>query len=437
MVIKLFMECAMKNKSNSRKQNKKKIARYDCIHNGLTSCYYSDSTYYNRKCPGNIFCHYYQQFHSNPVFLHFNLSNNQITINVILRDVKLTDFELSYKSHYAYFKCRNIDHIIIKLDIKFLRFESYICFIFGDKQGEIRKIKNNISIQLKNNRYVERILDLPYAKLPKLICIKSSYKDENLEYKIELLMPKKYVFDQILLLKRNKSDRTKEKEPIHKTVKIPNVSKEPIRNSALSDNKQTSHCTEEKRKPATIEIGITAIVISDNRKCIYNEHSLYDVVANIRIADSDGKIILHKIPAAYCEDCDSYFVLKEDFEIAKKIGVILCPVIDKRSYTMDKKYKIKNNSQKESRIHQLGYNVQKGNNYTMEQRQVVLANIIENTNITTHEIMSLIKRCINQHQKQANYAEAVKCWSHDYDFMSSYKKGDMKEVIIEKIKMGR
>ncbi len=83
----------------------------------------------------------------------------------------------------------------------------------------------------------------------------------------------------------------------------------------------------------------------------------------------------------------------------------------------------------------MGYNVQKGFGLTNNQREIILANIVENTNITKHEISSHIQRCINQHKKQQNYKDAVQCWQHDYEFVSNYKHGDLPEVIIEKIKM--
>lgn len=189
-------------------------------------------------------------------------------------------------------------------------------------------------------------------------------------------------------------------------------------------------------KKYTTVIGVTAIVINDNRKCIHDSHNIIDVEAIIRIAKPDGKIINHTVQAAYCEECNMYFLLKTELKTAKSIGVLLCQIIDKNTYINDIKSN-KVNSNNESRIHQLGYNVQKGFGYTDKQRETILANIIENTDISKHEITSLLQRCINQHKNQQNYQEAVKCWKHDYEFISSYKHDDMPEVIIEKIKMGR
>lgn len=184
------------------------------------------------------------------------------------------------------------------------------------------------------------------------------------------------------------------------------------------------------------EVGITAIVLSDNRKCTNNNHTIVDLNATLRIAQPDGKVINHTIPAAYCEICDTYFVLKKDYRDAKMYGTILCPIIDMTEQTINKKG-ITTLSTSESRIHQLGYNVKRGNGYTKEQRQLILANILENTNISRHEIESCILRPMMQHKNQVNYSDAVLAWKQDLEFVKNYKSGDIPEVVIDKIIIGR
>lgn len=183
-------------------------------------------------------------------------------------------------------------------------------------------------------------------------------------------------------------------------------------------------------------VGITTIVLNDNRKCTNNNHSITDLNAKIRIAKSNGEVTIFNIPAAYCKECDTYFVLKRDYKAAKLCGKILCPIID-LTREGEQKYKGKNPISSESRIHQLGYNVQRGSNYTREQREVILANIIENTNISKHEIESCIIRPMMQHKNQPNYADAVLAWQQDLEFVKSYKHGDIPEVIVDKIIVGK
>lgn len=206
-------------------------------------------------------------------------------------------------------------------------------------------------------------------------------------------------------------------------------------NISIMDNTIKKESKSSSGKNNEQKVGITAIVLSDNRKCLNNNHIIKDMKATIRIVNSNGQIVNYSIPCAYCSICDLYFVFKIDYNKAKAQGVILCPVIDRTQKYLQKQAK-KSNQFKESRIHQLGYNVKKGSNYTLEQRQIILANIIENTDISKHEIISCISRPMKQHQNQIAYAEAVACWEKDLEFVNQYKKGNLPEVIINRVIIG-
>lgn len=87
----------------------------------------------------------------------------------------------------------------------------------------------------------------------------------------------------------------------------------------------------------------------------------------------------------------------------------------------------------ESRIHKMGYNVRKDVGYTDMQRHVILANIIENTNIARHEILSVIDTGIARHKNKSTHQHAIQCWISDREFVADYKTGDMPEVLIDKM----
>lgn len=213
------------------------------------------------------------------------------------------------------------------------------------------------------------------------------------------------------------------------------ISKDPLVNQPIKKTKKVNNIPVKKNKRNINEVGITAIVLNDNRKCTNNNHKIIDINATLRIAKSDGTVMNYTVPAAYCEICDTYFVLKKDYKTAKAQGVILCPIID-----MTKKVNLRTQkflSTSESRIHQLGYNVRQGNGYTKEQRQLILANILENTNISRHEVESCILRPMKQHRNQNNYADAVKAWEQDLEFVRSYQIGDIPEVLVNKLIIGK
>lgn len=181
--------------------------------------------------------------------------------------------------------------------------------------------------------------------------------------------------------------------------------------------------------------GVTAIVLTNNRKCTNDKHELIDMKGTCKVAKPNGAVIDIVFPAAYCKTCDKYFVLKRDFAEMKQHGSLLCLVEDyTKKYTTGNVTMWGNN---ESIIHMLGYNVSKVYNYTYAQRCTILANILENTKITAQEIMSIIDISIARHKNQWNYSDAVKKWKEDRRFVEQYKIGDKPEVRIGKIIIGK
>lgn len=196
-----------------------------------------------------------------------------------------------------------------------------------------------------------------------------------------------------------------------------------------SINNETSNFQNELIKNNFV---VKAIVLSNNRKCIFNNHKMQDIIAKINIVTKNGKIKLISLPCVYCDICTTYYVLKEDYKRAKEQGVLLCSVDDRiTNFSQNGKNTQYTNS--ESQIHKMGYNVRKDNGYTDIQRHIILANIIENTIITKHEIISIIDAGIARHRYQKSYQNAVQCWIEDREFITTYKIGDIPEVLIDNV----
>ena len=182
---------------------------------------------------------------------------------------------------------------------------------------------------------------------------------------------------------------------------------------------------------------VKAIVLSHNRKCVYEEHTLESIKAIIRVLTPNNKVIDIKIPSAHCKECNQYLILKSDFKTIKQKGILLCRVIDETPEYIAK-HKNSSYSGTESKVHRLGYNVIKqGYNYTFAQRKIILANIIENYGITQHEILSMLDMNISRKINMPNYAEAVEKWKEDREFVSNYEFGSVPEVLIGKVLIGK
>lgn len=211
----------------------------------------------------------------------------------------------------------------------------------------------------------------------------------------------------------------------------------------LRKEKRSSHESRLQKNKVEIQQSfksqyVKAVVLSHNRKCVYEEHHLTSITVIIKVLiTSSNKVIDVKIPSAYCKECNQYIILKTDFESIKQKGTLLCRVIDETPEYIAK-HKKSSYSATESKVHRLGYNVIKqGYNYTFAQRKIILANIIENYGITKHEILSMLDTNIARKSGLPNYEDAVAKWQQDREFVANYKLGDCPEVIINEIVVGR
>lgn len=62
---------------------------------------------------------------------------------------------------------------------------------------------------------------------------------------------------------------------------------------------------------------------------------------------------------------------------------------------------------------------------------------MENYNISKHEILSMLDTNIARKIKLPNYADAVSKWKEDREFVENYKRGDIPEVLIDKVTIGK
>lgn len=97
----------------------------------------------------------------------------------------------------------------------------------------------------------------------------------------------------------------------------------------ITQSKIDNYMSNRKSKEQLSEVGVTAVVLNDNRKCANLNHNIQDIVAILRISVPSGQIIDYEISAAFCDICNTYFMLKNDFKEAKKVGIILCPIEDR------------------------------------------------------------------------------------------------------------
>lgn len=175
------------------------------------------------------------------------------------------------------------------------------------------------------------------------------------------------------------------------------------------------------------------VVRSNLFKCYHNEHVVEEIIGIVKVVDRLGIEREKKIPCAYCQKCNCFFMLISEYKKLSACGRILCQLIDKENY-----YATGNlnsfNYNSESLLMINGYNVKANNGLTEAQRQVILKNIMENKILSPHRIVSYLDMFIAQKEHMPIYKEAVEKWRKDREYVLKYKSNEKRTVKIETIK---
>lgn len=166
-------------------------------------------------------------------------------------------------------------------------------------------------------------------------------------------------------------------------------------------------------------------------RCVFEHHHLEEILGIIHIVKPDGTTMEEKVTAAYCQECDCYFLMRSEYERVAKKGILLCHMIEKEEF-----YKHGLNLSHlagESILMQNGYNVKANVGLTDIQRQTILANIIDNHILTASQIISYLQMFMAQKKGLPSYRMAVGKWDADLQFVRLYKEDAKRRVFISSI----
>lgn len=124
-------------------------------------------------------------------------------------------------------------------------------------------------------------------------------------------------------------------------------------------------------------------------------------------------------------------MLKSDYLLIK--DHIMCQVIDKTDEYLTSSKNSYNGWNQQSKINQYGYNVNSQRNLSSQQRQTILASLIEANIVDRMDIINHIEWTIQNHEKRPTHKQAVQKWKEDVEFVKNYKNGNLSNVIIEQL----
>ncbi len=176
------------------------------------------------------------------------------------------------------------------------------------------------------------------------------------------------------------------------------------------------------------------IVLSNIRHCSNANHHIKDIVATINVINNTGEIVLKYVNASYCQECDRFIVLKEDYK--KLNGIPMCRIIDEtRTTPNDNHFEGFDYSESDTLFFQRGYNVNCIDNLPKAQRQRILEQILIHHEISKAEICSYIDTLISRGEKIPNWNNAVKRWKEDREFVEQLQLPNLEKVSVRSITM--
>lgn len=181
-------------------------------------------------------------------------------------------------------------------------------------------------------------------------------------------------------------------------------------------------------------------------KCSNKEHRLQDIKAVFTIIDRQGNVSKLAVPAGYCQNCNTYYVMDSVFRQIEDVGIPICRTSDimkgGNSLSNDSNNSAYRRMATESILKKFGYSVSKEKGLPEDRRRNILAAIIDYEVLSISEINSYMSFYINSKKSQRNsdgtlrYGSAIEKWDSDRKWLDSYKTGSFKEIQARRIIIG-
>lgn len=179
------------------------------------------------------------------------------------------------------------------------------------------------------------------------------------------------------------------------------------------------------------KLDLTNVIIRKNSLHCDAKHTIIDMAGEVQIYKRNGEVKNYLVPIAYCKDCNLYYILEDTYVEIKKKGIIMCQIMTYNKYKEYGSYDPEDIYWKnESPLKIMGYNVNKVDDLTTNQRRMILERIIENKILTRHKVLSYLDFFVKNHK---GFPDAVKKWKEDRIYIEQYELESNPKVAIGKI----
>lgn len=183
-------------------------------------------------------------------------------------------------------------------------------------------------------------------------------------------------------------------------------------------------------------VGYKSIIVKCNSWRCNACHTIVDIAGEVDVCYKDGRIETVAFPAAYCVECNAYFILQKTFDKLKQNGArILCAIITEQQFNNGVGTGF-NGLNEQSILKMWGYNVSQAEGLSDEQRRAVLETVVDNHILSKTEVLNYLDFFVSQHPAPM-YANARNKWRADRNYICSYRLGSAKRIRVGLIKVKR
>ena len=194
-----------------------------------------------------------------------------------------------------------------------------------------------------------------------------------------------------------------------------NYKKNEVDKLSRAINKSTTIDSVENKEFIGIE---DFLVRASNYTCIYRFHNLQRIHAIVNVL-KDGKIKEIRTEAAYCPECDRYYILERDYLLLKRSGTICCKIVEFQELLHNKQSF--SDWQEKSILRSYGYTVSKTENLTKQERHQILDFVLENGIMSSNQIISHLVWQIETRKNMRNMQDAIFKWEDDIRYVRQYQ----------------
>lgn len=191
-------------------------------------------------------------------------------------------------------------------------------------------------------------------------------------------------------------------------------------------------------KPVIPQIGYKDFVVRRGTfKCMNHNHTTENVDAMLTVMPKNRTSVetqIIKIPAGYCRNCNTYFIMESTYERLCSWAIPLCRVSDEKTYLKGGSYNGKMQLAQESLLMQYGYTVSQTENLSADTRCQILAFLVDNNIMSKNDILSYLDFFVSQRRSQPKYRTAISRWESDARFIRGYNSGTYRQVWVNGIR---